>query len=176
MNPKTLALYETLMAAYPDKEWHLEPYKAYDHERHAIMFSHNGTSIHNPLLSENTISDQPDRYGLSEEHAKRMAAHNQSFEIHAMGATYDLERLFESIKDLALSEPSANAEDVLTEMGLYKYHTGGGCMSYAIFNPDDSHIHITDDDGSGLPATMGEAMIGLYDAEGETKKIHHPKA
>lgn len=175
MNPKTSALFDMLKAAYPQKEWDLVPYKAYDHERHAITFSHNGTSIHNPLLGENTITEQTDRYGLSEEHAQRMAAHNESYEIHAMGATYDLPNLFDRLKGMAVAHPEASTEDVLTEIGLYKYQTGGGCMAWAIFNPDDMHILITDEDGSALPATMGEAMLGLYDAEGDTMQLYDPK-
>lgn len=176
MNPSTVQFFDTLKATYPEKQWHLEPYKAYDSVRHAITFSHNGTSIHNPLLSENTIDEQTDRYGLSEEHAQRMAAHNESYEIHAMGAIPNLDTLFERIRALAVDCPDAATAELLMEMGLYKYHTGGGCMTYAIFNPNNEHILVTDEDGCSLPATMGEAVIGLYDDEGDAKKLFDPRS
>lgn len=171
MRTQTSQLFELLKQTYPDRQWDLEPYTVQGDERHAIVFSHEGMSIHDPFSSDCSRFVQADRYGLLQEHAERMAQHNAGYEIHRLGAIPDPEQLFNKVSEQIQKQPAALADDVLINLGLYHYHTGGNCMAYALHYASGAYLLVTDAGGCALPDTMGEAMVGWYDANGDTVRV-----
>jgi hypothetical protein len=172
MADQTTVLFDQLKTAYPDKQWDLVSYQANGEERRAIVFAYVGTSIHDPFSTDCSRFQQPDRYGLSEDHAAQMAQHNVSYEIHVLGMQPDFAHYFDVVKQLAAAQPQALAAEVLKPMGFVAHHTGGHCQTYALFAKDGSHLYITDDSGMVLPETMGEVLIGHYDGNGDTLALY----
>lgn len=171
---KTPELFALLQAAYPHKSWHLEPYMAKGAQHHAIQLSHEGFGIHNPFESECSRFEKADRYGLSEEHAALMRRHNSHFETYVLGSSHDLAYVFDTVVDAVRNKSSMEAESFLDSFGFTRHDTGGGCIGYALFNPDDTYLYVTDRSGHALPKTMGEAWVGLYDAEMQEIKGYFP--
>lgn len=54
--------------------------------------------------------------------------------------------------------------------GFIEVQTGGGCVAYDKIFDDGSYLRLTDDSGTGLPdpADWADAILGRYDAQGET--------
>jgi hypothetical protein len=170
----TAALFALLQAAYSEKSWHLEPYMAKGEQHHAIQLSHEGFGIHDPFESECSRFEKTDRYGLSLEHARFMRRHNRHFETYVLGSSHDLVHVFETVVDAVQNKALLEAETFLDDFGFTRYHTGGGCIAYALFNPDDTYLYVTDRSGHALPNVMGEAWVGLYDADMEEIKGYFP--
>jgi len=51
--------------------------------------------------------------------------------------------------------------------GFEEYHTGGGCMALRLQQPEGRYILLTDKDGCRIPDHWEDALIGLYDKDGE---------
>lgn len=71
------------------------------------------------------------------------------------------------IKIASGDAPDETPTVVFSRLGFDIHHTGGGCMSLAVFHADGSHLLITDKDCNGIPDTMSDVMVGEYDSEGE---------
>ena len=127
--PNTAELFATLRAAYPDKDWSLEPYTAHGVQREAIMFNHQGTSIHDPTASDCGRFVADGCYGLSDEHARLMRRHNLPYENAVLGATYDLAALYQSILQTIKNEPNFDVEEFLADYGFFEHGTGGNCRA-----------------------------------------------
>lgn len=163
--PSTHAVFNLLATAYPAKLWHYEAYHANGKPRHAITFAYRGAPIHDPFVTECRRFDKPSRYGLNLEHARLLRRHNRHYEMHVLGASVDLTQAFATIVAAIGSHPELIPKDYLDDFGFIEYTTGGGCMAYALFNPDGARIFVTDHDGSDFPDTLGAALVGLYRAE-----------
>jgi hypothetical protein len=159
---ETEVVFSRLRSAYPEKNWYLEPYEVDGEERHAIQFTMNGIGIHDPFGSDNGMEEQADRYGLSEEDAVLMERHNREFVTTVFKATANLSDLYDQIVQTVKESPQLSAADFLDALGLSVYGTGSGCVAYAIFNPDGTHIFVTDNSGNALPDSIGDSWVGLY--------------
>lgn len=159
---KTEEIFSRLCKAYPDKNWYLEPYEVDGSERQAIQFTKDGIGIHDPFGSDNGMEEQADRYGLSEEDAMLMERHNREFVTTVFKATANLPDLYDQIVQTVKESPQLSAADFLDALGLSVYGTGGGCVAFAIFNPDGAHIFVTDNSGQALPDAIGDSWVGLY--------------
>jgi hypothetical protein len=170
----TAELFALLQAAYPQKSWHLEPYIAKGTQHHAIHLSHEGFGIHNPFESECSRFEKTDRYGLSEEHARLMRRHNSHFVTYVLGSSQDLLQVFDCVVDAVQNKPSLAPAAFLDDFGFARYDTGGGCVGYALFNPDGTYLYVTDRSGQALPKVMSEAWVGLYNADMQEIKCYFP--
>lgn len=159
---KTEEIFSRLCSAYPDKSWYLEPYEVDGQERQAIQFTKDGIGIHDPFGSDNGMEEQADRYGLSEEDAMLMERHNREFVTTVFKATVNLSDLYDQIVQTVKESPQLSVADFLDALGLSVYGTGGGCVAFAIFNPDGEHIFVTDNSGQALPDAIGDSWVGLY--------------
>jgi hypothetical protein len=142
---ETEVVFSRLRSAYSDKSWYLEPYKVDGEERHAIQFTMNGIGIHDPFRSDNG-----------------MERHNREFVVTVFKATVNLSDLYDQIVQTVKESPQLSAADFLDALGLSVYGTGSGCVAYAIFNPDGTHIFVTDNSGQALPDSIGDSWVGLY--------------
>jgi hypothetical protein len=88
--------------------------------------------------------------------------------------TIDLQHVFDCVVDAVQNKPLLAPESVLADFGFTRYNAGGGCICYALFNPDDTCIYVTDRSGHTLPKVMGEAWVGLYDADMQVIKGYFP--
>lgn len=174
----TEALLALLKDAYPDKSWRLCAFDVNGHDTNsqtrkvtAIVFTESAISIHDPMSSLCGRGEQPDRYGMTEEHARLLRRHNRTYEKIYLERTQDLGHVFEQLAHAINTQPDLDPVMLLDDYGFTPWHSGGGCMAYALFNPDDSHVLVTDEDGSSLPKRFGEAMVGLYDTEGNEVKL-----
>lgn len=170
----TADLLALVTAAYPDKTWSLEPFDAEGEERNAIMLAHEGTAVHDPLLTVCGRFFSEDRYGLSEDHARLIRRHNRRYERYVMHSMPDLEVVFDILVQAAKTRLTEDPVYLLDDLGFSEYHTGGGCMAYALFDSDRRHILVTETDGSSLPEYLGDSTIGLYDGEGDEARVYHP--
>jgi len=175
---KTEALLALLKEAYPDKSWRLCPFDLKPREEglpsqelNAIVFTEAAMSIHDPLSTTCGRGGQADRYGMSEDHARLLRRHNRTYEKYYLSQVPDLAYVFEQLVHTVNTQPNLDPVSLLDDYGFTSWHSGGGCMAYALFLPDDTHVLVTDEDGSNLPMRMGEAMVGLYDSEGSEIKL-----
>jgi hypothetical protein len=176
---KTEALLALLKEAYPDKSCRLCPFDVNGHEEdqhgqelNAIVFTEAAMTIHDPLSTFCGRGEQPDRYGMSEDHARLLRLHNRTYEKYYLNQVPDLTHVFEQLVHIVNTQPDLDPVRLLDDYGFISWHSGGGCMAYALFLPDDSHVLVTDDDGANLPKRMGEAMVGRYDNEGAEIQLY----
>lgn len=174
----TEALLALLKDAYPDKSWRLCPFdlKARAEgqpcqELNAILFTEAAMSIHDPLSTTCGRGGQADRYGMSEDHARLLRRHNRTCEKYYLNQVPDLTHVFEQLAHVISTQPDLDPVSVLDDYGFTSWHSGGGCMAYALFLPDDTHLLVTDEERSNFPKRMGEALVGLYDSEGSEVKL-----
>lgn len=174
----TEALLALLKEAYPDKSWRLCPFDIKAREEgqpslalNAILFTEAAMSIHDPFSTMCGRGGQADRYGMSEGHARLLRRHNRTYERYYLNQVPDLAYVFEQLVHAVSTQPDLDPMGLLDDYGFTPWHSGGGCMAYALFLPDDSHLLVTDEEGSNLPKRMGEAMVGLYDCEGSEIKL-----
>jgi len=173
------ALLALLKQAYPNKDWRLCPFDVNGHEEdlqgrelNAIVFTEEAMSIHDPLSTTCGRGEQPDRYGLSEDHARMLRRHNRTYQKYYLNQVPDLSHVFEQLVHAINTQPDLDPVNLLDDYGFTPWHSGGGCMAYALFLPDDSHVLVTDEEGSNLPKRMGEALVGRYDSEGNEVQLY----
>jgi hypothetical protein len=174
----TEALLALLKETYPDKSWRLCPFDLRAREEgqprqvlNAIVFTEAAMTIHDPLSTTCSRGRQTDRYGMSEDHARLLRRHNRTYEKYFLNQVPDLTHVFEQLAHVISTQPDLDPVSLLDDYGFTPWHSGGGCMAYALFLPDDSHLLVTDEEGSNLPKRMGEALVGLYDSEGSEIKL-----
>lgn len=169
---KTSKLFTLLGQTYPDKEWRREPYIVEGEGRHAILFACNGTAIHNPFESDCGRFEMPDRYGLSEYHAKLMRIHNLGFEAQVSDGVQPLSFVFECVVDEIRLHPAADPERLLDAFEFTSVNVGRGELANILVNPDDSYLSIMDRNGDTLPRTMEDIWIRLFDSTGSMVKSY----
>jgi len=169
----TDTLLQHLRASYPSMQWDAIPRQRDDHSIYTvIVFTAEGTSIEDPTTSTCSRFTREDRYGLAEDDALKLHRHNRAAANPKL-ATCDLEAVYAALVDAAEKPPDLKTKLIVSQFGLFEFHTGGGCMAYALFDIDDHHILVTDDN-CALPDVMGEAMIGLYDGDQQELALHVP--
>lgn len=165
---KTSALLAILEAAYPDKHWTVQT--ANDDNPHAaILLSVDEMAVHDPFASLCGRFQQPDRYGLSEEHARALRRHNRAYEDCHRGLAHDLHEIFERVVKEVASRTDADPVAILDDLGFQDHDAGGGLIVYALFDNRGWHVQLAAADGSGRPRTFSDAVIGLYDTIGEVR-------
>ncbi|MBK4738661.1 hypothetical protein [Noviherbaspirillum pedocola] len=158
-------LFSLLKTAYPDKAWYLEPYDINGVTRHAILFSHDGAGIHDPMESSCGRFAQPDRYGLSDEHARVLRRHNRDYASHISGGNVDLQAVLARIVEASKAQPPHQAESFFDDLGFEVHDIGAGKLAFVLYDADRKYLCITDPSGSTLPEQLVNLRVRLYEAD-----------
>jgi hypothetical protein len=162
----TNQLYLLLKTAYPDKDWQLVPYTTFMGSSHAIIMSHDGISIHNPMESDCGRFAQADRFGLAEEHARMLRRHNRKYALQLTGSDVDLRVIFDLVVAASISNGSGSAEAFLDDFGFLPHETSPGRVAYLLEDRSNHQLLVTDRSGSTLPDLMRNVWIQLVDIDG----------
>jgi len=165
-NIPTNQLFLLLKTVYPEKNWQLIPYTNFTGTSNAIVMSHDGTSIHNPMESDCGRFEQADRFGLKEEHARMLRRHNREYALQLTGSEVDLRVIFEQVVAAAKSNGSGSAEPFLDDFGFQPRETSPGQVAYLLEDRANQQLRVTDRSGSTLPDLMRNVWIQLVGIDG----------
>ena len=144
----TNQLYLLLKTAYPVKDWQLVPDTTFMGSSHAIIMSHDGISIHNPMESDCGRFAQADRFGLAEEHARMLRRHNRKYALQLTGIDVDLLVIFDLVVAASKSNGSGSAEAFLDDFGFLPHENSPGRVAYLLEDRSNHQMLVTDRSGS----------------------------